>query len=126
MVEDTTVPVITLNGDASITHEAGGEYTDEGAVWTDIVDGTGDVVATGEVNVQVPGSYVLSYNFTDAAGNEAVTVTRTIVVEDTTVPVITLNGDASITHEVGVNIQMRVQCGRILWMVLVMLSRPEK
>ena len=101
VVEDTTVPVITLNGDASITHEAGGEYTDEGAVWTDIVDGTGDVVATGEVNVQVPGSYVLSYNFTDAAGNEAVTVTRTIVVEDTTIPVITLTGDASITHEAG-------------------------
>ena len=57
---DDTPPVITLTGDGSITHEAGGEYTDEGAVWTDIVDGTGDVVATGEVNVQVPGSYVLS------------------------------------------------------------------
>ncbi len=101
VVEDTTIPVITLTGDASITHEAGGEYTDPGAEWADIVDGTGDVVATGEVNVQVPGSYVLSYNFTDAAGNEAVTVARTIVVVDTTIPVITLTGDASITHEAG-------------------------
>ena len=67
----------------------------------DIVDGTGDVVATGEVNVQVPGSYVLSYNFTDAAGNEAVTVTRTIVVEDTTIPVITLMATPALPMKLG-------------------------
>ena len=40
------------------------------------------------------GLYVLSYNYTDAAGNAAQTVTRTIEVVDTTVPVIILNGDS--------------------------------
>ena len=38
---DTTLPKITLNGDANITLEAGEGYTDLGAYWTDIVDGEG-------------------------------------------------------------------------------------
>ena len=49
----------------------------------------------------MPGVYVLSYDYTDAAGNAAQTVIRTIEVVDTTVPVIILNGDANITHEAG-------------------------
>ena len=53
-----------------------------------------------EVNASKPG-YTLSYNYTDAAGNAAQAVTRTVNVVDTTAPVITLNGDANITHEAG-------------------------
>ena len=82
-------------------------------MWTDIVDGTGDVVATGEVNVQVPGSYVLSYNFTDAAGNEVCNTNDCGGGYDFRDY---FNGDASIPTKLGVNIQMRVRCGRILWM----------
>ena len=43
----------------------------------------------------------MTYNVTDAAGNDATEVTRTVNVTDTTAPVITLNGDAQITVEVG-------------------------
>ena len=100
-VEDTTIPVITLNGDTNITHEAGDVYTDAGAVWNDIVDGEGNVTGVGEVNVLVPGSYTITFEHTDAAGNEAVQVTRTVNVVDTTIPVITIHGDANITHEAG-------------------------
>ena len=42
-VEDTIAPVITLNGDANITHEAGFVYVDANASWTDAVDGSGSV-----------------------------------------------------------------------------------
>ena len=98
---DTTAPVITLNGDANITHEAGFVYVDANASWSDAVDGSGVLVAAGEVNASKPGSYTLSYNYTDEAGNAAQTVTRTVNVVDTTTPVITLNGDANITHEAG-------------------------
>ena len=66
------------------------------------MDGSGTILASGQVNAGTPGSYVLSFNYTDAAGNVAETVTRTLTVVDTTVPVITLNGDANITHEAGI------------------------
>ena len=69
-----------MHGDATITHEAGATYTDLNASWTDAVDGGGIILASGEVNTGTPGSYVLSFNYTDAAGNIAQTVTRTVQV----------------------------------------------
>ena len=68
---------------------------DENATRTDaIVDGFGVVLAVGEVDTTTPGTYTLTYDYTDAAGNTAVQVTRTVRWEDTaTAPVITLNGD---------------------------------
>jgi len=98
-VVDTTIPVITLIDDATITHEAATVYTDEGANWADTLDGTGTVTADGMVDVNMVGSYVLTYDYTDAADNAAVQVSRTVNVVDTTAPVITLTGDATITHE---------------------------
>ena len=93
--------MISLNGDVSVTHEAGQLYLDENASWSDHVDGSESITATGSVDIDTPGSYVLSYNYTDTSGNAASTVTRTVTVVDTTVPVITLNGDVSVTHEAG-------------------------
>ena len=46
----------------------------------------------------VPGTYTITYNHTDYAGNDAIPVTRTIEVVDTTGPVITLYGSALIKH----------------------------
>src|SRR5690606_33089964 len=62
-VEDTTPPVITLNGDAEVTVEAGDTWTDPGATATDIVDGdlTDAIVAVGDVNTNVPASYTIIY-----------------------------------------------------------------
>ena len=77
-VVDTTAPVITLNGDANITHEAGFVYLDANASWADVVDGSGTLLATGEVNASEPGTYELAYHYTDEAGNEADTVIRTV------------------------------------------------
>jgi hypothetical protein len=91
--------VITLTGDAAVTHEAATSYTDAGATWTDTLDGNGTLVAVGSVNVNVPGAYALTYDVTDAAGNAADQVTRTVTVVDTTKPVITLTGSSTVTHE---------------------------
>jgi len=66
-----------------------------------MVDGNGILDANGTVNVNVPGSYVLTYFRTDAAGNIATQVTRNVTVVDTTKPVITLTGDANVTIEAG-------------------------
>ena len=76
--------MISLNGDVSVTHEAGQLYLDENATWSDHVDGSGSITATGIVDIDTPGSYVLSYNYTDTSGNAASTVTRTVTVVDTT------------------------------------------
>ena len=100
-VVDTSSPVITLIGDANHTHEAGGEYLDEGAVWTDLVDGNGTADANGTVNENVPGTYLITYTFTDSSGNNATPVVRTVRVVDTSSPVITLIGEANHTHEAG-------------------------
>ena len=76
MVKDSTAPVIELVGPARMSIEAGSPYLDEGAVWTDIVDGTGALTGQGEVNTNIPGEYELIFSFTDQAGNQAETVTR--------------------------------------------------
>ena len=99
-VVDTTVPVITLNGSATVTHEASTPYLDAGAGWTDTVDGQGSLNGAGTVNVAAVGSYQLTFDYSDAAGNAAARVIRTVNVVDTTVPVISLTGDQEVRHQV--------------------------
>jgi len=96
---DTTAPLITLNGAASVSLTVGGTYTELGATWSDAVDGSGTVSdITGTVNTTVMGSYTRTYRKTDAAGNTG-SATRTVTVNaaaDTTPPVITLNGPGTV------------------------------
>ena len=105
VVQDTSAPVITLLGDTSMTLEVGDTFTDAGATATDAVDDdqtlTANIVVTGSVNTDAVGIYTLTYTLSDAAGNAAKSVTRTVVVQDTVIPVIILLGDASMTLEVG-------------------------
>ncbi|MEK9773774.1 MAG: immunoglobulin-like domain-containing protein, partial [Opitutae bacterium] len=79
-VVDTTPPVITLIGDANVTHLASSEYFDEGATWSDIVDGNGTADANGSVDSNTPGIYKIIYTKTDANGNAAEPVVRTVSV----------------------------------------------
>ncbi|MDB2630606.1 DUF5011 domain-containing protein, partial [Ulvibacter sp.] len=101
--EDTTLPVITLLGDNPVTIEVGSTYTDAGATATDTYDGdiTSSIVTVSTVNTAIVGVYTVTYNVSDASGNTAAELTRTVNVVDTTVPVITLLGDSPVTSEVG-------------------------
>ncbi|MBW1297302.1 immunoglobulin-like domain-containing protein [Aquimarina litoralis] len=96
-VVDTTAPVITLDGDNPQTIELGAGYTELGAT-TD--DGSSISIDTSEF-MDAVGSYTIYYDATDAAGNDAVQVTRTVNVVDTTAPVITLDGDNPQIIELG-------------------------
>jgi Bacterial surface protein, Ig-like domain len=102
-VADTIAPTLTLIGGANINHEQADAYIDQGATASDIADGniTSNVTVTGSVNVNVPASYVLTYNVSDIAGNAASSITRTITVADTRAPTITLNGSSTVNHELG-------------------------
>ena len=74
---DKTAPVITLNGttpDIAIN----GTYTELGATATDAFDGTFAATPSGTVDTSKVGSYVITYNATDKAGNAATAVIRTV------------------------------------------------
>jgi hypothetical protein len=90
-VVDTTKPVITRNGAASVTVECHTSYTDAGATAADTCDSSVPVAVTGSVNVNTPGTYTLVYNAADDSGNAAIPVIRTVNVVDTTVPTISLS-----------------------------------
>lgn len=94
-VADTSPPEITLLGDNPQTVEAASAYTELGAAATDDIDGdlTDEIlIDAGDVDTGVPGEYAVVYSVRDAAGNVA-TAIRTVTVEDTAPPVITLVGD---------------------------------
>ena len=101
-VADTGLPSIFLRG-GDVTLIQGANYVDAGANAFDDRDGdiTGRVIASGAVNTSVPGTYVISYDVTDLAGNAAATVTRTVQVlpPDVTPPVVTPPADATVEAE---------------------------
>jgi hypothetical protein len=74
---DTIPPVITMNGDESVSIHVGDTYTDLGATATDNVDGTDSVTTSGTVDTMTAGIYTITYTATDVAGNTA-TATRTV------------------------------------------------
>jgi len=98
IVTDTTPPIITLINGAIVSHEQGTPYSDAGATAADTIDGdvTASIVVTGTVDINTAGSYILSYNVSDTATNAATTITRTVNISDTTIPVISLQGDATV------------------------------
>ncbi len=75
-VVDTTAPVITLFGSPLLSLIKGQTFVDDGAK----TDDGSIIIVTGSVNTAVVGTYILTYNSTDAAGNIAKPVTRTVIV----------------------------------------------
>ena len=102
IVKDTTPPLLTLNGAASVTVECRSAYTEARATALDAC--AGDLSASIEiyqsVNTAVVGQYPVNYAVADAQGNRA-QATRTVNVVDTTKPVITLEGQRDITLMIG-------------------------
>jgi len=96
----TDAPLITLEGNASVTHEGGTSYSDPGATALDALNGnlTAVIVVTGSVDENQTGQNQLKYNVSDAGGNAALEKVRTVTVVDTIAPVITLVGDANVSH----------------------------
>jgi len=102
-VVDVTPPVITLNGGDTETVECGGTYFEQGATAVDSCSVIPDsnIAVGGFVLTNIPGDYVLTYNVADDSGNDALEVTRTVTVVDTTPPVLSLQGFDPATVECG-------------------------
>lgn len=69
--DDTTAPIITLNGDAEISIDLQQPYVELGATAVDDEDGEVSVEISGSVNVNQKGEYIITYTATDEAGNIA-------------------------------------------------------
>merc|ERR1712054_243715 len=118
VVQDNTCPTCTIPGgpdQATITVEASFPYTEEQSTCTDTLDGAmPNAHIYGHVDVELTGTYVLTYSVTDKNGNgdgrtcespsctaadrlagkciggNTDHFTKTVVVEDTMIPIISL------------------------------------
>jgi hypothetical protein len=79
---DAVPPVLSLLGQASVSVPAGSTYQDAGATAVDNIDGdlTADILVDSNVNTSLVGTYRVTYNVTDRAGNKAAPITRTVQV----------------------------------------------
>ncbi|MDA7687461.1 DUF5011 domain-containing protein, partial [Pseudomonadales bacterium] len=102
ITDDTETPTITLNGDEVVNVVQGQSYTDAAALASDNVDGEinliGQITLDGAdqdeigTNSPIGTVYLITYSYTDVAGNEALAATRTVnIVAET----IVLNGTAA-------------------------------
>ncbi|MBN2657783.1 MAG: DUF5011 domain-containing protein [Spirochaetales bacterium] len=104
IVNDISLPVITLNGGNTVYVEAGDVYIEAGATAIDAIDGdlSSDIEIGGDtVDITTLGTYILTYNVTDKSGNSAVEGTRTVIVRDTISPILSLSGNSTVYIEQG-------------------------
>jgi hypothetical protein len=86
-VQDTTPPLITLNGANPFYVELGGTYADPGATAYDLCAGVVPVSSNGVVNTSAVSTNTITYTAGDGNGNTG-SATRTVIVRDTTPPAI--------------------------------------
>ena len=99
-VIDTIAPLIILNGARVVNIEKGGSFVDlDPPIITINEDPSVLIDVSGSVNTDIGNVYYKTYTATDPTGNKS-TLTRTIVVQDTTPPVITLSGNKELTVQI--------------------------
>lgn len=97
---DNTVPVIAVSGTNPINIISGSIYSDAGATAIDNSDGniTPSISVTSNVDTSAIGSYTVTYNVSDTAGNVAVPVTRTVKVLDVEAPTVAFGPNGNSTY----------------------------
>lgn len=93
---DETIPEISLIGSETITVEAGSTYEELTALAEDNIDGPIPIITSGTVDTSTLGTYTITYSATDDAGNTS-SITRDVIVVDTTNPTISLVGNSEIS-----------------------------
>ena len=96
-MQDTIAPLITISGDNTFIVERFTTFNDPGYITTGS-DVSVNVVVTGVVDTSQVGEYILTYIASDDIGNTS-QVTRTVIVQDTIAPLITISGDSTFIVE---------------------------
>jgi len=100
-IVDTTVPIINLTWSGTITLFKNATYTEFWAVCWDNYDTNCSVTISGDtVDTSTEWVYTVNYDVTDAQGNIATQITRTVNVILGDTPEITLTWSGTIYHEV--------------------------
>lgn len=96
-------PAIALLGSNPMTVEVLSDYEDAGAIATDNVDGdlTEDLAVSNPVDPAQLGTYFVTYDVSDAAGNAAQQAVRTVHVADQTPPDLAAVGSLNVLLEEG-------------------------
>jgi hypothetical protein len=94
-------PVISAVPPLTTSVECHTMYTDPGATAVDACDGSVRVSSSSNVNVNAVGTYGVTYTAADSAGGQAIPVTRTVNVIDTTPPVVSIAGPNPMPVECG-------------------------
>jgi hypothetical protein len=87
IVQDQTPPAISLNGANPSYVELGSAFIDPGITASDACSGIALLTTNGTVNVNLIRTNLLTYVAVDGSGNTN-TVTRTVIVRDTTPPTV--------------------------------------
>ena len=98
---DTTVPIIALVGATPLVIERGFGYFEVGATALDTLDGdiTSSIVMVNSVDANTLGTYTVTFDVSDVAGNAAAQVIRTVIVTDTIAPDVSIvNQPASVNN----------------------------
>jgi PKD repeat protein len=92
-VLDSQLPIITLSGINPSSVEVYHKYVDPGYVVTDNYCAPSTLIpsVSGNLDTSMLGTYNFVYNLTDCNGNGPVSVQRTVIVYDSTKPVIAFN-----------------------------------
>ncbi len=93
--KDFIAPILGIHGSNTYYMSVGDTYVEEGYYCYDNFDLEiiNKVVINSNLDATKPGTYQITYDVTDAAGNVAEQAVRTVIVGDYKEPVITLNGD---------------------------------
>ena len=95
-------PEISLTGSSTLNLTTGTSFTDPGAIATDAIDGdiSSFIITSGSVDTSSAGTYFITYTVTDSSGNTS-SVTRTIRIIESMLPVISLIGSSTINLIIG-------------------------
>jgi len=102
-VQDTTKPVITVEGAQPATHQCATQYVDAGAVASDTLDdklkrALNVAHNANQVDSATVGSYTVNYSVKDSHNNAATPKSRAVNVVDTIKPVLRRVGNENIEH----------------------------
>ena len=91
VILDITKPVITILGDNPLNLYVGDTYEELGATAEDNISDA-ITINSGSVDTSVAGTYEVTYNVSDEAGNEADEAIRIVVVNEDATPPVRSNG----------------------------------
>ncbi|MFA9391230.1 MAG: HYR domain-containing protein [Prolixibacteraceae bacterium] len=105
VVKDNLPPNISLNGNATVYHNANTPYNDLGATVSDNCSTT--LSTNNPVDANELGTYTVTYTATDGSDNTT-TATRTVIVQDATPPVVMVK-NATIYINIAGNATLTIQ-----------------